>query len=402
MKYEFSKNVNLMKPSEIRELNKMASTPGLISLGGGMPSPESFPVEELKDIMNYVMDNESGLALQYGNTLGNLNARREISNLLLRTEKFQSELENIIVNSGSQQGLYELASVLANPGDSVITEEPTYVGAVSAFSANGLRMEGVPVDENGMKVELVEDLIHRLNSEGKPPRFIYTIPTFQNPTGYTMPLDRRKHLLEISKTYEIPLIEDNPYGQLRYYGEAVKPMRSMNGGEDVIYLGTFSKVMTPGLRMGYTVAPTEVMEKFNLIKQALDLASNSFSQSVAAEYIKRGVIYKQIEINKKIYRVKRDAMVNALDEYMGEVAEFSRPEGGMFVWTTLHDQIDTRKMIASAIKNGVAYVSGQAFTTNGTQKRSMRLNFTFSTVDNLKEGIRRIKKTVDEIAAKAE
>lgn len=402
MKYEFSKNVNLMKPSEIRELNKMASTPGLISLGGGMPSPESFPVEELKDIMNYVMDNESGLALQYGNTLGNLNARREISNLLLRTEKFQSELENIIVNSGSQQGLYELASVLANPGDTVITEEPTYVGAVSAFSANGLRMEGVPVDENGMKVELVEDLIHRLNSEGKPPRFIYTIPTFQNPTGYTMPLDRRKHLLEISKTYEIPLIEDNPYGQLRYYGDAVKPIRSMNGGEDVIYLGTFSKVMTPGLRMGYTVAPTEVMEKFNLIKQALDLASNSFSQSVAAEYIKRGVIYKQIEINKKIYRVKRDAMVNALDEYMGEVAEFSRPEGGMFVWTTLHDQIDTRKMIASAIKNGVAYVSGQAFTTNGTQKRSMRLNFTFSTVDNLKEGIRRIKKTVDEIAAKAE
>ena len=402
MKYEFSKNVNLMKPSEIRELNKMASTPGLISLGGGMPSPESFPVEELKDIMNYVMDNESGLALQYGNTLGNLNARREISNLLLRTEKFQSELENIIVNSGSQQGLYELASVLANPGDSVITEEPTYVGAVSAFSANGLRMEGVPVDENGMKVELVEDLIHRLNSEGKPPRFIYTIPTFQNPTGYTMPFDRRKHLLEISKTYEIPVIEDNPYGQLRYYGEAVKPIRSMNGGEDVIYLGTFSKVMTPGLRMGYTVAPTEVMEKFNLIKQALDLASNSFSQSVAAEYIKRGVIYKQIEINKKIYRVKRDAMVNALDEYMGEVAEFSRPEGGMFVWTTLHDQIDTRKMIASAIKNGVAYVSGQAFTTNGTQKRSMRLNFTFSTVDNLKEGIRRIKKTVDEIAAKAE
>ncbi len=402
MKYEFSKNVNLMKPSEIRELNKMASTPGLISLGGGMPSPESFPVEELKDIMNYVMDNESGLALQYGNTLGNLNARREISNLLLRTEKFQSELENIIVNSGSQQGLYELASVLANPGDTVITEEPTYVGAVSAFSANGLRMEGVPVDENGMKVELVEDLIHRLNSEGKPPRFIYTIPTFQNPTGYTMPLDRRKHLLEISKTYEIPLIEDNPYGQLRYYGDAVKPIRSMNGGEDVIYLGTFSKVMTPGLRMGYTVAPTEVMEKFNLIKQALDLASNSFSQSVAAEYIKRGVIYKQIEINKKIYRVKRDAMVNALDEYMGEVAEFSRPEGGMFVWTTLHDQIDTRKMIASAIKNGVAYVSGQAFTTNGTQKRSMRLNFTFSTVDNLKEGIRRLKKTVDEIAAKAE
>lgn len=396
MKFEFSKVVNMMKPSEIRELNKMASTPGLISLSGGMPSPETFPVQELKDIMAYIMDNESATAMQYGNTLGNSNARMQITSLLERTEQIKTEAENIIINTGSQQGLYEIGSVMANQGDTIITEEPTYVGAISAFSASGLKMEGIPVDENGMKVELLEEKIKELLKNGITPRFIYLIPTFQNPTGYTMPLERRKVILELSKRYDIPIVEDNPYGRLRYYGKDVQTIRAMPGGEDVIYLGTFSKVMTPGLRIGYTVAPVEVMDKFNLIKQALDLASNSFSQAVAAEYIKRGIIYKQVEKTRKLYSEKRDAMIKALDEEMSHIASYSKPEGGMFVYLTLKSEINTRDMISRAIKNGVAYVSGQAFTTNNSQKSSMRLNFTFSSAENLREGIKRIKKTVEE------
>jgi len=375
-----------MKPSEIRELNKMASTPGLISLSGGMPSPETFPVAELKDIMNYVMDNESATAMQYGNTLGNFNAREQICNLLEKTENIHVSAENVIVNTGSQQGLYEVAAVLADHGDTVITEEPTYVGAVSAFSANALKMEGIPVDEKGMRVDLLEDRIKTLIHEGRKPKFIYVIPTFQNPTGYTMPMERRKIILELSKKYDIPVVEDNPYGRLRYYGEDVPAIRSMAEGSDVIYLGTFSKVMTPGLRIGYTTAPEEVMNKFNLVKQALDLASNSFSQSVAAEYIKRGIIYTRVEETRKIYKTKRDAMVQSLETEMNQIATFSKPEGGMFVYVTLKKNINTRNMIKSAIKNGVAYVSGQAFTTNDTQKSSMRLNFTFSSVEKIMKG----------------
>ncbi len=395
MKFNFSDSVLGMKPSEIRELNKMASTPGLISLGGGMPSPETFPKKDLEDIMNYVMENYADLALQYGNTLGNDSAREVIADMLKKTEGIQAASKNIIINSGSQQGLYELATVLANPGDTIITEEPTYVGAVSAFSANQLRMEGVEMDQQGMIVEGLEGTIRKLMGDGRKPRFIYVIPTFQNPTGYTMPEERRKVLIEISETYNIPLVEDNPYGQLRYYGKNVDSIRSMKNGENTIYLGTFSKVMTPGLRLGYTIAPDEVMEKFNLIKQALDLATNSFSQYVAMEYVKRGVIYRQIEENKKIYKVKRDRMVSALREYMDGVARWSEPEGGMFVWATLNGNIDTRMMREQAMRNGVAYVSGQAFTTNNTQKSSMRLNFTFGSVEQIEEGIKRIRKTVD-------
>ena len=396
MNYNFSKVVNNMKPSEIRELSKMASSPGIISLGGGMPSPETFPTKELMEIMEFVMENHSDLALQYGNTLGINSLREQISKMLDRTENIKCQMNNIIVNSGSQQGLYELGAVLANPGDTVITEEPTYVGAVSAFSANGIRMEGIPVDREGMKVELLENTIKKLISEGRKPRFIYSIPTFQNPTGYTMPVERRKNLIEIARKFDIPLVEDNPYGQLRYYGEAIPCLRSMPGGENVIYLGTFSKVMTPGLRLGYTIAPDEVMEKFNLIKQALDLATNSFSQYVANEYIKREIIYKQVEINKKIYKVRRDAMVDALKSQMSDISTFSEPEGGMFVWLTVNKKIDTRQLIPLAIKNGVAYVSGQAFTTNETQKSSMRLNFTFGSEDQLVEGVRRIRKTIND------
>jgi 2-aminoadipate transaminase len=397
MKYSFSKNVMNMKPSEIRELNKMASTPGMISLSGGMPSPESFAKKELLEIMEYIMNTEADLALQYGNTLGNNSTRQILTEMLQKTEGFSSNFENIILNSGSQQGLYEIAAIFTNPGDTIITEEPTYVGAISAFNACGIRMEGIPLDNEGMIVEQLEDKIKKLILEDRKPKFIYVIPTFQNPTGYTMGIERRKMLIEISSKFEIPLIEDNPYGQLRYYGNPIPCVRSMDGGENTIYLGTFSKVMTPGLRLGYSIAPAEVMDKFNIIKQALDLATNSFSQYVAYEYIKRGIIYKQVEINKQIYKKKRDAMIDALKDNLSDIASFSEPEGGMFVWVTLNRDINTKEMIPRAIKNGVAYVSGQAFTTNASQKSSMRLNFTFGTDEQIVEGIKRIRKTINEL-----
>lgn len=401
MKFDFSKNVMGMSPSEIRELNKMASTPGLISLGGGMPSPETFPVEELNEIINYIMKNKYALALQYGNTLGNESTREAISEMLKKSEGIETGKENIVVNSGSQQGLFEVGNILANPGESIITEEPTYTGAISAFNAGMIHMEGCEMEKDGVNVDLVEEKIKKMKKTGKVPKFIYTIPNFQNPSGITMSLKKREKLLEISINEDIPIVEDNPYGQLRYRGQNIKSIRALNGADDVIYLGTFSKVMTPGLRIGYTVAPVKVMDKINLIKQALDLATNSLSQYIAEEYIKRGIIYTQVKKNISIYSKKRDRMVDSLNNHMSEDGTFVEPEGGMFVWFTLNENINTKEMIPEAIRNGVAYVSGNAFTTNGSKKNSMRLNFTFGSEADLEEGIKRLKKTVDEKKLKA-
>ncbi|MHB1662697.1 MAG: aminotransferase-like domain-containing protein [Thermoplasmataceae archaeon] len=393
MNYKFSYFLNEMKPSEIRELLKMASTPGLISLGGGMPNPGTFPSAVLKQIMDNLIETRSAQVFQYANTLGVQETLDIIPGYLEKTQGFKCTPQNVILNSGSQQGLYELGKVLADPGDTIITEEPTYVGAISAFNANALKMVGIEMDDEGMKTDILESRIKSLIRDGTKPSFIYTIPTFQNPTGLTMSLERRKHILELSNSYDIPLIEDNPYGELRYYGDKVPAIKSLKGGDGVLYLGTFSKVMTPGLRLGYTIAPTEVISKFNLIKQALDLATNTFSQYVAYEYIKQGAIYKQVALNIEMYRKKRDIMVNALEEEFRDGSTWSKPDGGMFVWLTVADNVDTKQMVGEAIKNGVAYISGQAFSTTGGQKRSMRLNFTYGGDEQLKEGIRRLSKT---------
>ncbi len=389
MNYKFSYFLNEMKPSEIRELLKMASTPGLISLGGGMPNPGTFPSAVLKQIMDNLIETRSAQVFQYANTLGVQETLDIIPGYLEKTQGFKCTPQNVILNSGSQQGLYELGKVLADPGDTIITEEPTYVGAISAFNAKDL----IEMDDEGMKTDVLESRIKSLIKAGTKPSFIYTIPTFQNPTGFTMSLERRKHILELSNSYDIPLIEDNPYGELRYYGNKVPPIKSLKGGDGVLYLGTFSKVMTPGLRLGYTIAPTEVISKFNLIKQALDLATNTFSQYVAYEYIKQGSIYKQVALNIEMYRKKRDIMVNALEEEFRDGSTWSKPDGGMFVWLTVAGNVDTKQMVGEAIKNGVAYISGQAFSTTGGQKRSMRLNFTYGDDEQLKEGIRRLSKT---------
>ena len=279
MEFKFSDNLKNMKPSEIRELLKYATNKNLISFGGGMPNPETFPMEDLKSIMDDVMNQYGTMALQYGNTGGLNELRTEIVRLVRETENIKSSESQVLVTAGSQQGLYELAKILVNPGDAIITEEPTYVGAISAFDANEADMHSIPMDENGLKTELVEAEIKKLISKGKKPKFIYTIPTFQNPTGVTMSLDRRRHLIEISQKYQVPLVEDNPYGELRYDGERIPSLKSLD--PDVIYLGTFSKIMCPGLRMGFTVAPESFISRVNLLKQALDLSSSTFSQFVA-------------------------------------------------------------------------------------------------------------------------
>ena len=393
MEFKFSDNLKNMKPSEIRELLKYATNKNLISFGGGMPNPETFPMADLKTIMDDVMDQYGSIALQYGNTGGLNELRTEIVRLVRETENIKSSESQVLVTAGSQQGLYELSKILVNPGDSIITEEPTYVGAISAFDANEADMHSIPMDENGLKTELVEAEIKKLISKGKKPKFIYTIPTFQNPTGVTMSLDRRRHLIEISQKYQVPLVEDNPYGELRYDGERIPSLKSLD--PDVIYLGTFSKIMCPGLRMGFTVAPESFISRVNLLKQALDLSSSTFSQFVAWQYLARDEVKKQIPKTIKLYRRKRDTMFKALEQYFPEGSSWSKPLGGMFLWATVDSRINTTDMLQDAIQDGVAYVSGNAFSPARNQANSMRLNFTFSEDEQIYEGIRRLASVLE-------
>lgn len=390
MQFRFSDSLKNVRPSEIRELLKYASAKDFISFGGGMPNPLTFPMNDIKQIMDDVLAQYGALALQYGNTGGLNELRTEIKTLVYDTEKIKTSEQNIIVTSGSQQGLYELAKVLVNPGDTVITEEPTYVGAISAFDANKTEMHSIPIDNDGMKTDLAEAEIKKLTAEGRKPKFIYTIPTFQNPTGITMSLERRKHLIEISAQYEIPLVEDNPYGELRYSGSRLPMLSALDKDASVIYLGTFSKVMCPGLRMGYTIGPEDFINKFNLLKQALDLSSSTFSQYVAWQYLKRGIIKQQIPKSIELYRKKRDAMLKALDEHFPDTATWSRPDGGMFLWATVDSKINTTDMLKDAVQEGVAYVSGNAFSPSRIQGSSMRLNFTFSEEDQIYRGIEKL------------
>ncbi len=395
MKYEFSENMKNLKSSEIRDLLKYAHVPGMISFGGGLPNPESFPTEELKAILNDIMENYASSALQYGETEGLSELKEQLAAYLKRDENINVNPDNIMLTTGSQQALYALPIIFANPGDYVITEAPTYVGMLSSLNANQIKSVSVSLDEQGMITTELEEKLKDLKSRGIKPKFIYTIPTFQNPAGYTMTLDRRKYLLELATQYNVPIIEDNPYGDLRYSGQKIPTLKSMDKNEMVSYLGTFSKIMAPGLRTGFTVSQPEVLDEFNKLKQAMDLATNSLSQYIAYEYIRKGIIYKQVPKTIDLYRRKRDIMLEALDDDM-EDATWSRPDGGMFLWVKLNKNIDSLKMLKRAINNKVAYVTGSAFYHNEPERNTMRLNFTYSSDDDIKQGIKRLAKTVIE------
>ncbi len=396
MNFKFSELIGHMKPSEIRELLKYATSSDIISFGGGMPDPVTFPKNDIKKIIDDVIENSSDQALQYGNTAGLDELRTELKKFVKRKENIETDEGRIIVTAGSQQGLYAIGRIFVDPGDPVITESPTYVGAVSAFNANAARMIQVEMDENGILTEKLESKISELKAKGEAPKFIYVIPNFQNPTGVTLSLDRRKHLLDIAEDNGIPIVEDNPYGELRYSGTKIPSIKSLDRNGAVIYMGSFSKIMAPGLRLGYIVASEEVSNTVNLLKQALDLSTNTLSQFIAYEYLKRNIIDQQVPKSIEIYRKKKDVMLSALEENFSNVGTWTKPDGGMFVWATASADINTSKMLLRAVKRGVIYVSGPAFTADNSHTKSMRLNFTFPESEKLVEGIKRLSGVVRE------
>ena len=385
VKREFSAIANTMKPSAIRLLLKVANQPDVISFGGGLPNPESFPIDDIRRIFEEQLARNGKKMLQYGATEGLDSLNVALAARLKEKEGINSEPTDIIQTTGSQEALYMLGKVFANPGEYVITEAPTYVGTISALKASGIKIVGVEMDHYGMRMDVLREKLKKYPN----PKFIYVIPNFQNPSGITMSFERRKELLEIANERGLTIIEDDPYGALRFAGAHVPALKSMDN--DVVYLGTFSKVLSPGIRLGYVVGPHDVIEKLNIAKQAVDLATSSVSTYIAQAYVSGGYMDKQIPKIIDLYRQKRDLMIESFVNYFPGDVEYTRPNGGMFLWVT-RKGANTDKMFEEAVKQKVLYVVGSAFYPDEDNHESMRLNFTYSSNENIVEGVKRLGK----------
>jgi len=391
----YSKNALNMKRSEIRQLLTITRRPDVISFAGGLPASETFPVKDLENISYDLLTEKGATALQYGPTEGEFALREEISKWMSR-ENVSVGPENILVTSGSQQGLDIVSKVFLDPNDIVVVELPTYIGGLQAFTAYRARMIGVSQDDHGMRMELLEKTLTKLAARGKKPKFIYVVPDFQNPSGVTMSLERRRKLLQLAYKFEVPIVEDSPYRDLRFAGQTVPAIFSLDKDRQVIVLGTFSKLLCPGLRLAWIMAPAEWMDKMVVAKQSMDLCSSTYTQLMVAEFMKRGLLPKQIERIRRLYAKKREVMLEALRKYMPEGVEWTEPEGGLFLWVKLPKKMNTSALFPKAVENKVIYVVGSAFHCDGKGQNTMRLNFSYPSEEQISKGIERLARMIRE------
>src|SRR5215218_1774693 len=392
----FARRTQGMKSSAMRDLMAVTAQPEVISLAGGLPDTSTFPAEDFAALMAHVAVDSAAAALQYGPTEG-LDALKDCIVEVMAAEGMEVERDELLVTTGGQQVIDLVCKTLLDPGDVVICEAPTYPGAVPVFSSYEADTHQVAIDGDGMRIDELEATCDRLQAEGRRPKFIYSVPSFQNPAGVTLSLERRRRLVELARRREILLVEDNPYGLLRYEGEPVPPLYQLDGGDYVIYVGTLSKILSPGIRIGWAVAPPPVMEKIALGKQATDLCTSTLAQYFVLEYFGAGRWREYIDSLREIYRSRRDAMLEALERNFPRQATWTRPGGGLFVWATLPDYIDTSDLLAKALRENVAFVPGAAAYVDGRRGiNSMRLNFSSSTEDEIREGVRRIGAVVSE------
>jgi len=392
----FAQRTSVMRSSAMRDLMEITQRPEVISLAGGLPDTSTFPAKSFARQMTKIAQESAAEALQYGPTEG-FQSTKECIRQVMAAEGMRPDLDDIIVTTGGQQAIDLVTKTLIDPGDVVIAEAPTYPGAVPVFCSYEAETMQVPMDSDGMRVDLLEELLDRLAGEGRRPKFIYTVPTFQNPAGQTLSAERRVRLVEIARERELLLVEDNPYGLLRYEGELLRSLYELDGGDYVIYLGTFSKILSPGLRLGWLCAPPPVMAKVVMGKQAADLCPSTLGQYFVAEFFGEGHWRDYVDSLCDHYRGRRDAMFEALERYFPAAASWSQPQGGLFCWATLPEFIDTTDLLARALRENVAFVPGAAAFADGTSGRnSMRLNFSASTEDEILEGIKRIGRVVNE------
>jgi 2-aminoadipate transaminase len=373
----------------------VTARPEVISLATGLPDTSTFPAEDLAALMAHVADRDSARALQYGPTDG-LPEVKDCVVEVMAAEGTAVERDDLLITTGGQQVIDLVCKTLLDPGDVVIAEAPTYPGAVPVFSSYQADVVQVEMDGDGMRIDRLSDALDALRAEGRVPKFVYTIPSFQNPGGVTMALERRRALVRLARERELLVLEDNPYGLLRYEGDPLPTLYALDGGEYVIYLGTFSKILSPGLRTGWAAAPRPVLEKLNLGKQAADLCSSTLSQLFVCAWFAERDWRAYVASLTALYRRRRDTMLEALADHLPAGATWTRPEGGMFIWARLPDYIDTTDLLARALRENVAFVPGRAAYLDGRGGSELRLNFSGVDEDDIREAVRRIGKVVRE------
>jgi 2-aminoadipate transaminase len=391
----YSVSIKSMKKSVIRELLKLTQRPEVISFAGGLPAPESFPIEQLKEITNEILENDGTAALQYGATEGVM----ELRQILVDRYKEQGlnlDLNNLVITTSSQQGLDLLAKIFINRGDKVICGLPSYLGGLGAFNSYGAEMIGIKFDEKGMRADLLEEKLAELKTQGIKPKFIYIIPDFQNPAGITMPESRRLEIIAIAKKYDILIAEDSPYREIRFEGKAQKTIYELDNSGQVILLGTFSKIFVPGFRIGWVVADEKIIDKFVTAKQSTDLCTPTLNQKIVHKYIEKGYFDENLKKIIVQYHDKRDNMLKAFNEYMPEGVKWTVPEGGLFLFLTLPNNMDAQTLFQNAVDNNVAFVLGTVFHCDGSGKDTMRINFSFMPKDKTTEGVKRLAKVIKE------
>jgi 2-aminoadipate transaminase len=392
MEYKFASRMDRMKASEIRELLKLTARPDIISFAGGLPAPELFPVKEIAQVSHELVLKEGQKLLQYATTEGRPTLREKIAKRM--TEKYKTPVvaDDILITTGSQQCLDFAGKLFLDPGDVVLCESPSYLGALNAFNAYQPVFKEVPTDGEGI---IPEELDKILASTPKC-KFIYVIPDFQNPTGICWSLERRKKFIEVINKYDLPVFEDNPYGELRYRGESFPTLKSMDTKGLVSFLGTFSKIFCPGLRLGWIAGPHAIVEKFVMIKQSADLHTSNFDQGVADAYMDTYDLDAHVKEIVALYGHRRDLILKTMEEEFPEGVEFTRPDGGLFLWVTVPEGVSARKVFDKCIEQKVAAVIGDAFYPNDKTDRSMRVNYSCMPDDKIVEGVKRMAKAIKE------
>ncbi len=381
--WPFSKLATSLEASVIRETLKLSNKPGIINFAGGLPAAELFPTEWINECIEAVMTEHAGAALQYSISQGVLSLRELLAERISR-QGLPVTPDNILITTGSQQGLDLIGRVFIEPGDFVITELPTYLGALQAFNFYQARYAPVTMDNDGMIIDQLEEKIRLFN-----PKLIYVVPNFQNPSGITLSYQRRKALMSLVFRHQIALIDDNPYGELRYSGTQQPSLRGL-GGDAVIQLGTFSKLISPGLRVGWICAPVSAIKIIEKAKQAVDLHSATFTQYIVAEFLKRGYLEPHIDIIKASYAARREIMINAMKEHFPSCVHWPHPDGGLFLWLQLPETVSATMVFQQAVHEGVAFIPGRPFHPDGTGDNTMRLNFASSNAESIIEGIKRL------------
>jgi len=374
--------------SMTRQLMQVMTNPEIISFGGGLPAWDLFPVDQIREVTDEILRDDGAAALQYSTSEG-YGPLRELLTERYRERGFDISVDNVMIATGSIQGVDLMGKLFLDKGDAVVVGDPTFLTAMQAFSLYRVDFPSIPLDEEGMRVDELPAVLERTRA-----KFIYVMPTFQNPSGRTLSLERRHRLLEIADDFGVPILEDDPYGELRYEGESLPPLKALDTGDNVVHLGSFSKTLSPGLRVGFVMAPEAIMEKLVWAKQAADLHTAVLPQRIVHEFLRRGLLDAHVPSIVAEYRKRRDTMIAAMEASFPDGVSWDRPEGGIFLWVTLPENVDAQVLFDDAVAEKVVFVPGSCYSPDGGLKNTMRLNFSANTEEKLEEGVERLARVL--------